>query len=130
RRVRVLRRRLIAWRPWGLASALSASLLLALVIAACGGDDDDADSPSGDGGDGTETVEIGLLISQSGVAAASVRSAIDAVELAVMQINEERFTVGDKRYKFNLNIVDVKSYPNSAVAAATELFDDKGVKFV
>jgi ABC-type branched-subunit amino acid transport system substrate-binding protein len=140
----------------GLVAVLA---LGALIAASCGGDDDDssgaattaaggatttaasggATTTAGGGGATTtaavpsgpaEKVKIGLLVEQSGPAAAVGGAATDAAQLAVALLNETGFVVDGKKYEFELVAKDNKTDPAAGVAAATELVEDEGVKFL
>jgi branched-chain amino acid transport system substrate-binding protein len=128
---------------WRRVLSLAAAIFLVSVgLTACGGGDDKKASTSGStpaagspaaagaGAMKTATVKLGLVVSQSGPAAQVSGPVIDAVTLAVKQINAEGFVVGDTKYTFDLTVTDDKSEPNQAVAAATGLADDKGIKFI
>jgi branched-chain amino acid transport system substrate-binding protein len=119
----------------GLASVIS----FALLAAACGSSSKSAGSATtaGAAAGGTSaptkkaTLKIGGVFSLSGAVAPFSEGAVNAVNLAVKQINSAGgFAVGDTNYTLDVSMKDDRSDPAIATAAATQLVDDEGVNIV
>lgn len=120
---------------------VAAFAALTLMAAACGDDDDQTatvdDTATGgedrdqSGPTETDTLKFGAIISQSGQLAAIAQPSVDALELAVAQINDAGgIEVGDIRYEVELVLEDDRSDPGVATAAATGLIEDEDVNFI
>jgi branched-chain amino acid transport system substrate-binding protein len=78
----------------------------------------------------TPTITLGMVWSLSG-AYSAYSPAIDGVNLAISQINGAGgIRIGGKRYNLALKVVDDRSDPQTAIAAATQLIRDDNVKVV
>lgn len=121
------------------ATSVLALIGLLTATVACGdnGDSDTtaggASSPAG-GGEETadaETLQIGVLTALSGDYVPYGQPLHDGVRLAVEEVNNEGgLEVGGTTYRLELVDRDTRSDVNVAVAGATELLRDEGVRFV
>ena len=107
-------------------SALGCVVALALAAAGCGGSDSSAGST-----DGGNVVSIGVNESLSGASAVyGLPNAVGA-RLAIKRINAAGgFEVAGKTYKLKVVEVDNRSDAAAAVAGATKLAGDEGIKFI
>lgn len=78
----------------------------------------------------TGTVKLGVNETLSGAWTTVGVPATTAVRLAVHEINEKGFKVGDTTYRFELIIVDNKTEVPATVAGMTKLIEDDKVKYI
>lgn len=78
----------------------------------------------------TGTVKLGINEQLSGTFVAVGLPPAAAVRMAVKEINEKGFVVGDTTYRFQLSEVDNRSQTPAAVAGMTKLVEDDKVKAV
>jgi branched-chain amino acid transport system substrate-binding protein len=101
---------------------LACSAALAVGVAACG---DDSESGGGGGGGGNlpSEVKLGMLDTMSGVAAFCGEQERQGAELAVEEINSQKF-LGDG-VKLTIQVEDDKGTPEAGVAAFRNFVNDK-----
>ena len=106
--------------------------VVALVATACGGGSSKSSANAASSSKTPPTpIKIGFLVEQSGPVAVVGSVAVPAMQLAVKKINDAGgFTVGGKKYTFDLEIKDNKSDASTSAAAATGMVDDDGIKFL
>ena len=130
--VRLMRsRRISAFGRHCRAAMAGAALLLVggLLAAACGDSDDTSSDTAAPAA--MEMLDLGLMAELSGEWVIYGTPWADGVRLAVAQVNEAGgFEVDGQRYGFNLIEVDNRSDTTASVAAATELVEDRGVKYL
>jgi branched-chain amino acid transport system substrate-binding protein len=98
-----------------LAGALA--LVAALLLAGCGGGEEPA-----------REIKLGLVTPLSGELAASGTSASRAVRLKIKAVNQAGgLLLGGTRYRLGLEIEDGGDNPQTAVAAAQKLINQKGI---
>jgi branched-chain amino acid transport system substrate-binding protein len=102
-------------RPIAIAAAFAAFALPATWVQAQGK---------------TGTVKLGVNESLSGALVSFGRPPAIAIRLAVREINEKGFRVGDTTYKFELIEVDNRSEGAAAIAGMTKLIEDDKVKYI
>src|SRR4051812_41415670 len=78
----------------------------------------------------TGVVRIGINDSLSGALVAFGTPPVAALRLAIKDINEKGFVVGDTTYRFQAVEVDNRSEGAAAVAGMTRLVEDEKVRFV
>ena len=78
----------------------------------------------------TGIVKIGVNETLSGSFVSVGLPPTTAIRLAVHEVNEKGFKVGDTTYRFEPIIIDNRSEGAAAVAAVTKLIEDDKVKFV
>ena len=103
------------FRPIAIAAAFAAFALPATWVQAQGN---------------TGTVKLGVNESLSGALVSFGRPPAIAIRLAVREINEKGFRVGDTTYKFELIEVDNRSEGAAAIAGMTKLIEDDKVKYI
>jgi branched-chain amino acid transport system substrate-binding protein len=100
-------------------------LILAVLLAACGGSGTSTTTTKG-------TVKVGLDFAQSGVLAVNDAVTITALKLAAKKLNDAGgFTIGNTQYTISLDIApDNQSQNQQAIANTQQLVRDDGVKFI
>lgn len=79
----------------------------------------------------TGTINFGAIVSQSGLFGGTGPQFLDGLQLAVAQLNRSGgIVVGNTRYKVVLQLRDDRSDASASAAAATQLVDQLGVKFI
>jgi ABC-type branched-subunit amino acid transport system substrate-binding protein len=94
-----------------------------MLMVACGGG---GSTPSA-----TTVIKIGAICNLSGTLATFGAGCKDGMDLAVNQINGAGgFKVAGATYKYDATVVDGRSDPTAAVAAANGLIHDQNIKFL
>lgn len=102
-----------------------------IVLGACSkGDDSTSTSSSTDSGD-AEKVVLGSIMSTSGASNGMGIEALNGIEFAVKEINENGgFEVDGKKYQFDLKQYDDESNPQAGVSAAERLINEDNAKYI
>lgn len=99
-----------------LVITLPVAAMTALVMTACGG------SGGGSGGEGgTQTATIGYSGPLSGGAALYGENALDGIEMAVQDINEEGLEIDGQQVELQIESLDDQYLPNEAATNAQRL---------
>lgn len=106
--------------------ALLLLMLMALIASACGDDEGEGTGSEDPGGESIEAIDvpIGVIGSHSGPFAAFGAASYGGVNLAVEEINETGFEVGDQLYRFVVHEADARSEPSTATAEARRLVEE------
>jgi branched-chain amino acid transport system substrate-binding protein len=114
-------------RNYRKGSSMARGALLTLVLlalAACS-----QGTTTGSSG-GSGVVKFGLEYNVTGALSVADGPNSLAVKLAIDQVNKKGFVVGGKTYHIEYSEVDLRTDATAAVAGATSLVQDQGLKFI
>lgn len=103
---------------WKRIQIIGLAVMLAVIIAGCGGEDSGADATGTAGGDGAKPVKIGMITDLSGRFVSVGKDLQAAAKQAVEKVNSESGT------KIELEVVDSGGEPAQSVVAYRQLRDN------
>ncbi len=114
-----------------LATALLMAATMAFAVTACGGSGGSGDSggSGGSGGDG-QTATIGYSGPLSGGAALYGQNALDGINMAVKDLNEDKIEIDGEPVTFEVESLDDQYLPDEAATNAQRLVQQNGAPVV
>jgi branched-chain amino acid transport system substrate-binding protein len=108
-----------------LIPTLLVAATMALVVTACGGS-----GGSGDSGGGGQTATIGYSGPLSGGAALYGQNALDGINMAVKDLNEDKIEIDGEPVTFEVESLDDQYLPDEAATNAQRLVQQNGAPVV